>query len=205
MTHQIAKSGIKVCLNTEATPDMLEAEKYDVILAALGSEPIVPNIPGVDGKNVVFAEDVYSNEDTLAKEVVIIGGGEVGVETGIHLAEKGYQVTVLEMLDMLAKDATPGSHNQLMEAAEKLKNLKHILKARCNGIREDKVSYVDANGNEQTVKAGSVIIAVGYKPRNDSALKFYGVSNRCFIIGDCNKVANVQKAMRSAFGTASMI
>jgi len=205
MKRQIAKSGIKVCLNTEATPDMLKAEGYDVILAALGSKPIVPDIPGVDSKNVVLAQDVYTKESTFAKEVVIIGGGEVGVETGIHLAEKGHQVTVIEMLNILARDAIAGSHHQLMEAIGKSKNFKYILKARCNGIREDKVSYVDANGNEQTVNAGSVVIAVGYKPMNDFALKFYGVGKSCFIIGDCNKVGNVQKAMRSAFGTASML
>ena len=67
----------------------------------------VPPIPGVDGKNVVFAQDVYGNEDALAEKVVVIGGGEVGVETGMHLAEKGHKVTLLEMLDMLAPNAPP--------------------------------------------------------------------------------------------------
>jgi 2,4-dienoyl-CoA reductase-like NADH-dependent reductase (Old Yellow Enzyme family)/NADPH-dependent 2,4-dienoyl-CoA reductase/sulfur reductase-like enzyme len=206
LVRQIEKSNIKVCLNTEATAEMLQEEEYDAVLAAVGSEPIVPRIPGVDGKNVVFAKDVFGNEDALAENVVIIGGGEVGVETGMHLAEKGHKVTVLEMLDMLAPDAVPiHYYSMFKEAWEKLKNFKYILRARCNGIGADKVTYLDAGGAEHAIKAGSVVVAVGMKPKNDLALEFYGAGDRFFMIGDCNIAGNVQKAMRSAFSTASTL
>ena len=206
LIRQIEKSNVKVCLNTEATAEMLKEEEYDAVLAAVGSEPIVPRIPGEDGENVVFAKDVYGNEDALAENVVIIGGGEVGVETGMHLAEKGHKVTVLEMQDMLAPDAVP-IHYYVMfkEAWEKLENFKYILQARCNSIGADKVTYIDADGVEHAIEAGSVVIAVGMKPKNDLALEFYGVGDRFFMIGDCNVAGNVQKAMRSAFSTASML
>jgi NADPH-dependent 2,4-dienoyl-CoA reductase/sulfur reductase-like enzyme len=206
LVRQIEKSNVKVCLNTEATAEMLQEEEYDAVLAAVGSEPIVPRIPGVDGKNVVFAKDVFGNEDALAENVVIIGGGEVGVETGMHLAEKGHKVTVLEMLDMLAPDAVPiHYYSMFKEAWEKLKNFKYILRARCNGIGADKVTYLDAGGAEHAIKAGSVVVAVGMKPKNDLALEFYGAGDRFFMIGDCNIAGNVQKAMRSAFSTASTL
>jgi 2,4-dienoyl-CoA reductase-like NADH-dependent reductase (Old Yellow Enzyme family)/NADPH-dependent 2,4-dienoyl-CoA reductase/sulfur reductase-like enzyme len=206
LIRQIEKSNVKVCLNTEATAEMLKEEEYDAVLAAVGSEPIVPRIPGEDGENVVFAKDVYGNEDALAENVVIIGGGEVGVETGMHLAEKGHKVTLLEMQDMLAPDAVP-IHYYVMfkEAWEKLENFKYILQARCNSIGADKVTYIDADGAEHAIEAGSVVIAVGMKPKNDLALEFYGVGDRFFMVGDCNVAGNVQKAMRSAFSTASML
>ncbi len=206
LVRQIGKSNVKVCLNTEATAEMLKEEEYDAVLAAVGSEPIVPNIPGVDGENVVFAPDVYGNEDALAENVVVIGGGEVGVETGMHLAEKGHRVTVLEMMDMLAPDAPPiHYYASFRKAWKKLENFKYILQARCNGIGKDKVTYIDANGKEHAIEAGSVVIAVGMKPKNDLALEFADAGDRFFIIGDCDRAGNIQKAMRSAFSTASML
>jgi 2,4-dienoyl-CoA reductase-like NADH-dependent reductase (Old Yellow Enzyme family)/thioredoxin reductase len=206
LIRQIKKSNVKVCLNTEADPEMLKEEEYDAVLVAAGSEPIVPPIPGVDGKNVVFAVDVYGKEDSLAENVVVIGGGTVGVETGMHLAEKGHKVTVLEMMNMLARDAVPiHYYSMFQEAWEKLQHFKYILNARCHGIGADKVTYLDADGKEHAIKADSVVIAVGMKPKNDLALEFYGAGDRFFMIGDCNIVGNVQKAMRSAFSTASTL
>jgi len=206
LVRQINKSGVKVCLNTEATPEMLKAEEYDAVLAAVGSEPVVPPIPGIKGKNVIFAPDVYGNESALAKNVVVIGGGEVGVETGMHLAETGHQVTLLEMLNILAPEATPVHYYSMFrEAWEKLPDFKYILQARCTAISRDGVTYVDADRKEHTVKADSVVVAAGMKPKNDLALQFYGTGDQFFIIGDCNIAGNVQKVMRSAFSTASAL
>jgi 2,4-dienoyl-CoA reductase-like NADH-dependent reductase (Old Yellow Enzyme family)/thioredoxin reductase len=206
LVRQIEKSSVKVCLNTEATPEMLKPEEFDAVLVAAGAEPVVPKIPGIKGKNVVYSVDVFGKEDTLGKKVVVIGGGEVGVETGMHLAEKGHKVTVLEMTKMLARDATPVHYYSMFkEAWEKLANFKYILQARCNGISKDQVTYLDENGKEQVIKTDSVVIAVGMKARDDLALQFYGAGDRLFTIGDCNKAGDVQKAMRSAFSAASML
>jgi pyruvate/2-oxoglutarate dehydrogenase complex dihydrolipoamide dehydrogenase (E3) component len=184
---------------------MIKKGKYDAVLVAVGAEPIVPQIPGVDGKNVVLAKDVFGSEDALKENVVVIGGGEVGVETGMHLAEKGHKVTVLEMANMLAREAVPiHYYSMFREAWEKLENFKAIVNARCNGIGADKVTYIDADGKEQSIKADSVVIAVGMKPKHD-ALNFYGAGDRLFMIGDCNAAGDVQRAMRSAFSAASML
>lgn len=206
MVRQIEKSDVKVCLNTEATAEMIHQEEYDAIFAAVGSEPAVPPIPGINGKNVIFAQDVYGTEDTLAENLVIIGGGEVGVETGMHLAELGHQITVLEMGEMLVPEAVPAHYyNTFKETWERLSNFKSILNARCTAVSRDKVTYTDSEGKEHNIDAGSMIIATGMQPKNDLALKFYGSADRFFIIGDCNDVGNVQKAMRSAFSTACML
>jgi pyruvate/2-oxoglutarate dehydrogenase complex dihydrolipoamide dehydrogenase (E3) component len=206
LIRQIEKSGVKVCLNTEATPEMLKKEEYDAVLAAVGAEPIVPDIPGVKGKNVVFAKDIYSNEAALAEKVAIIGGGEVGVEAGMHLAEKGHQVTVLEMGDVLAPKSVPIHFYTMFKAAwEKLDKFKYILNARVTAISDEGVAYKDKDGAKHTVQAGSVVVAVGMKPQHDLALAFYGAGDRFFMIGDCNIAGNIQKTMRSAFSIASML
>jgi NADPH-dependent 2,4-dienoyl-CoA reductase/sulfur reductase-like enzyme len=149
---------------------------------------------------------VYGNEDALAENVVVIGGGEVGVETGMHLAEKGHQATILEMTDMLARNTVPiHYYSMFKEAWDKLPNFRYILNARCKSIEDNKVIYVDDAGMEHTIEAGSVVMSVGMKPKNDLGMTFYNAADRFFMIGDCDMTGNVQKAMRSAFSTASLI
>ncbi|MGI5971283.1 MAG: FAD-dependent oxidoreductase, partial [Oscillospiraceae bacterium] len=105
MVHMVAKSNINVLLNTKATPEMIEKQGYDVVIAAVGSDPIIPNIPGAE--KAFTAPEALRDHTKLDENVVIIGGGEIGVETGIHLAENGHKVTILEMLDVLAPDCVP--------------------------------------------------------------------------------------------------
>ena len=206
LVRQVEKAAIQVFLNTAPTPEMIKEKEYQAVLAAVGAEPLVPAIPGINSPNVVFARDIYGRENTLGENIVIIGGGEVGVEAGMHLAENGHRVTVLEMTSMLAREAVPiHFYSMFKEAWEKLENFKSIINARCTGIGADKVTYLDAFGKEQSIQAENVIIAVGMKPRHKLALQFYGTADRFFMIGDCRLAGDVQRAMRSAFSTASML
>ncbi|MGI5970245.1 MAG: FAD-dependent oxidoreductase [Oscillospiraceae bacterium] len=206
MIRRIGESNVKVLLNTEATKEVLEKENYDVILAAIGANPIIPSIPGVDGKNVCTAVSILGNEDAVKGDVVIIGGGEVGVDTGLHLAELGHKVTVLEMENMLARTATPiHFYSVLMAECEKQENFHSVVNAHCTGIFPDKVTYVDIDGAEHTVNADTVVLAVGMAPKHEEGMKFYGTGSRLFLIGDCNRASDIQRAMRSAYGTAVII
>ena len=92
---------------------------------------------------------VSEREAALAEEVVVIGGGEVGVETGMHLAEKRHRVTLLEKGDMLAPNAPPSHYYAMFQDAwEKLDNFKYVLKARCTRITPDGITYAGADGAE---------------------------------------------------------
>jgi len=129
---------------------------------------------------VFYAADIYGNEQALAEAVVVVGGGEVGVETGLHLAEKGHDVTLLEMLDQLAPDATPGLHYRdlLLGALEEQKRFTYILNVRCTAISKEGVSYRDMDGAEHSIQAGSVVIAAGMQPKSDEALAFFGAGRQ---------------------------
>jgi thioredoxin reductase len=206
MVHKVEKSSVTVHLNTEATNDMLKAKGYDAVFVAVGAEPVVPDIPGMNGKNVFLAQDVYGKEDSLAENVVIIGGGETGMETGMHLAEKGHKVTVLEQTDAVGWKAAPVHYYSMAKAAwDGTENLKYILNARATGIADGKVTYVDVEGKEHAMPVDSVVIAVGYKSKGDLAMRFAGAGDRFFVIGDCDKVGSVQTVMRSAYSSACMI
>ena len=88
-------------LNTDLNPAQAEAMGTVAIIAALGEEPVVPPIPGVDGENVLPAVYAYTYPEVLTGKTVILGGGLVGVELGIFLKNMGLDVTVIEMADKL--------------------------------------------------------------------------------------------------------
>lgn len=206
LVRQINNSSVNVRLDTEATAEVLNMGGYDVVLAAIGAEPIVPFIPGIDSEGVVYAVDVYGKEDSLARDVAVIGGGEVGVETGMYLAEKGHRITLLEMQDRLAPEATPVHYySMFMDAVKRQKDLKCIVNARCTGISKNKVAYATDDNVWYEIKAGSIVIAVGMKSRIDEAMRLSVAGDSFYTIGDCNRAGNIQKAMRSAFSIASMI
>ena len=205
-SEQVMKSGAKVLLNTEATPEMIDAEGYDEVLIAVGARPATPPIPGTDGPNVMFAADAANREEELGKKLVIIGGGEIGVEVGIHLARSGKKVTILEMKDRLAPDATPVHYySMLMDTWLAEKNLTPIVKATVTKIVEDGVFYVDETGEEKKVTGGKVVVCAGMKPKADLALSFADQGHFFRVIGDCNKPGSVQKSQRAAFGAAISI
>ena len=194
---QVQKRDIDVRLNTKATPEVLAAEKPDHVILALGAEPLVIPIPGVE--NTVKAPDVFGNEDKLGRKVVIIGGGQVGAETGIHLAWLGKDVTILEMQSKIAPDAWFTYHWAMDIELNERENLHTIVNGRCSKIEDGRVSYIDPEGNEQTLEADSVVLCVGFKARTAEAEALILPGVPFTMIGDCKAVGTVQQAVRSAF------
>lgn len=200
---QLGKSAVDVKLGVRATKEMLIAGGYEVVIAALGAEPLQLPLPGAE--KTTAAPAVYGNEDKLGKNVVVIGGGQVGCETALHLVEQGHDVTVLEMQPKILVDASASYRNRLTRNMNYHENLKTVTGGRCTGITDEGVSFVDAEGNTQLLPADSVVMAAGMKPRAAEATALYTSEYRLYTVGDCDKAANVQKAVRAAFAAAITI
>ncbi|HHX75195.1 MAG TPA: FAD-dependent oxidoreductase, partial [Firmicutes bacterium] len=91
------RSNIKLLLETEVTPSTASAFAPDVIIAALGSRPLVPDLPGIDRENVFSAQTLFYRPELAGRRVVILGGGLVGMELAVYLAMLGRECTILEM------------------------------------------------------------------------------------------------------------
>ena len=205
LIHQVYKKGIKVVLNTTATPEMVE-DRYDVVIAAVGAQPIVPRIPGADGENVTVATDAIMHAEKIGQNVVVIGGGEVGVETGMFLAQQGRQVTVVEMRDELAADTTVMHYRSMFSAAwEAIPTFHYVMNATAKEIAPDHVTYTDKDGVDHDLPADSVILSVGMRAKSDEALSFYGTNPGFYMVGDCRKPGTIQTTNRSAYVTANNI
>ena len=205
LIYQVDKKGIKVVLNTKATPEMV-ADRYDAVVAAVGAQPIIPRIPGADGENVTVATDAIMHKEKVGHQVVVIGGGEVGVETGMFLAQNGHEVTVVEMRDELAADTTVMHYRSMFQAAwEAIPNFHYVLNATAKEITADHVTYTDKDGADHDLPADSVVLSVGMRSKTDEALSFYGTNPGFYMVGDCRKPGTIQTTNRSAYVTANNI
>ena len=114
-------------------------------------------------------------------------------------------MTVLEMQEKILVDASASYRNRLTRNMGYHENLKTVTGGRCTGITSAGVTYQDAEGNEQLLVCGSVVMAAGMRPRQADALALYDPAYRVYTVGDCDKAANVQKAVRAAFAAAISI
>lgn len=197
---QVGKRDIDVRMNTKATKEMLAAENPDHVIIAIGADPLVIPIPGVE--KTVKAPDVFGNERMLGQKIVIIGGGQVGAETGIHLAWLGKDVTILEMQSKIAPDAWFTYKWAMDIELNERENLHTVVNGRCSGIHDGYVSYLDSDGAEQKLEADSVVLCVGFRSKTADAESLIVDGVPFTFIGDCKKVGTVQQAVRGAFDIA---
>ncbi len=204
LKEQMLKNGVKILMNTEATPEMIAAADYDAVIVAIGAEAKVPPIKGAEG--TWNAMTVFGHEAELGKKVVVVGGSESGVETAFYLCENGHDVTVLSRQNRLAPDATPIHYREIMEEKwEATENFHAILNVNTKEIKEGCVVYVDAEGNEQTIECDSVVALGGMRAKQEESMTFAGLAAETYYIGDCREVGSVRECNRSAFAAAMQI
>ena len=203
LIHMVEKTGVEVRLNTEATVELVESLEPDAVIAAVGAKALVPPIPGVDGKNVITAEEAYrkvkAGED-IGQKIAVLGGGDVGCETAVYLAqEAGKQVGLVEMTDTLAAASCAIPRTAITKEIEKCVDAH--TGSRCTGITEKGISYVDAQG-EHFMEADTVVLSAGMVPQKQQAEEFRMIAGEFFPIGDCVKANNVRTAVRTGYDSA---
>ena len=191
------KAGVTVKLNTKATPEMLEG--FDSVIAAVGASPIVPPIPGIE--SAIPACDSYGKESELGDRVVVIGGGQVGCETALHLAKIGKKATIIEMQSALAPDASKTHRDEMMVEFRNEPNFVPVLNARVTAVTPTSVTY-EQEGKSVTVEADRVILAAGMRAKTDLADSFMGKTAHYAEIGDCVRARTVEWATKEGFYAA---
>lgn len=112
-------AGVEIRLNTEVTKEYVEQEAPDALIIAVGSAPLVPPIPGLNGDNVVVVNNYYLEKAKVGDDVVVMGGGLAGSEYAIHLGQEGKTVHLVEMRDTLAPDANVRHRPLLLKEIDK--------------------------------------------------------------------------------------
>lgn len=200
LEYMVKASGVTVMLNTEVTPKFVATQNPDALIVAVGAIPIVPDIPGINGKKVVMANDIHNAGVRIGDRVVILGGGMVGCEEGVYLAMKGKDVTLVEMLDEVAQDVNRVHRIALM--IELGKHVKVVTGTRGKAITEEGLLCEGPDGKEVLYKADTVICAVGQKALTSVVDKLRGIAPEFYCVGDCVRPQKVTEAIKMGYDTA---
>lgn len=183
LARRLETLGVEIRLGEEATPDVVGRMRPDVVVAATGSLPLVPEFQGVGLPNVIQAWDVLAGKGALGGDVVVVGGGGVGCYTALHLAAKGGRVTLIEMRDKIAKDVGVSNRwilrNNLRSSGVEIFTSTEVMEISEEGV------FAKRNGEELFIEAGSVVLAVGSKPDRRFADGIRGSVRELYEIGDC--------------------
>lgn len=209
MVCQAGKTPARILLNTEATRELLDRENYEAIIIAVGADPLIPSIPGIDKPHVHWAPDAETGKTEASGKIVVIGAGAVGVECAIHLGEEGKEVSIVEMAPDLS-GLTMSSGGATADLVEMLEE-HHIpihLNCRLAEITDHSVVCLNTRTDEQTeFPADTVLFALGMKPRHAAAdsLRRCAPETEVFIVGDAVESGNIATAVNSAFMASAYI
>jgi 2,4-dienoyl-CoA reductase (NADPH2) len=190
--------------------------------------PLVPDIPGVKGGNVLLAWDVLSKGRRVGRRVVIVGGNAVGLETALFLAVQGTispevlhflaanqaedwetlqelmnrgnkEVTVVEMTRKLGQDVGISTRWTVMAELARL-GVKLVPGAQVTGITEEGVK-IRKGEEEAFLPADSVILATGARPLDTLSASLGDLVPEVYTIGDAVQPRNALEAVREGFLT----
>jgi 2,4-dienoyl-CoA reductase-like NADH-dependent reductase (Old Yellow Enzyme family) len=230
--RMLSRLPIDVRLNTVVTPEFAKSVDADAIIAALGARPSIPDIPGIDSTNVFSAEEAYRQPERTGKNIVILGGGLVGIELAIFLAGLGRRVTILEMMETMNDGGNP-LHGLALSNEMKKFDIEASTCTKAININDDgvigvyvgsaytlpscptveaavlhansfgRVVRADAEvGSRKLFRADTIIYATGYHALWDEAESLRFCAPEFHQIGDCLIPLNIYHATSTAYTIA---
>lgn len=196
--EQAQKAGIDIKLNTPVTVDIINKEQPDEVIISIGATPLKLNVPGADLPHVANSHDVLSGKVKVNGNVVVIGGGLVGLEVAEYVHGEATDITVVEMLDQVAKDLGDLRKICVMENLAEF-GIKTLTNSKCLEIKEKSI-VVDNNGTSEEILCDYVVVAIGAKSRDFSEIKNYCDTNNIsyHIVGDALRARRALNAVAEA-------
>jgi 2,4-dienoyl-CoA reductase (NADPH2) len=226
LERQVLASDLRVEMGKAVDESVLDQEKPDEVIVATGAVPQSPPIPGKDLPHVVDAWDVLLDKAITGKKVVIIGGGAVGVETALYLAEKGtlspealkflminraedfeslYEqairgtktITLVEMIKAVGKDIGKSTRWGMMQDIER-HGVEVLTLAKALEITETSVR-IEIEGAVRELEADTVVLAAGAAPYNplQDVLEKKNISAQ--LVGDVKKIGLAFDAVHQGY------
>ncbi len=195
-------NGVTIKLNTEATVKNVKAEKPDAVIVAVGAEPLIPKIPGIDKKNVVWVGEVDAGRVNVGQNVVIAGGGATGAEAALQLAKDGHTVTMIDLLDY--DILTPEYPRGLLFLLEDYKVDMHFG-VKLEEITDTGAVILDTKWHRREIPADTVVLSFGFKSRSavvETLRVLESAETQVYAAGDCLKPQTIKEAIHGGFNTA---
>lgn len=203
-TNELNRLGVHVHLNTELNEEEIKAMDYDTVILATGSKPKVFSLG--DDSHTYTAEQVLLKQKDAGKKTVVVGGGLVGCETALWLAQNGIHVTIVETLDKVMAVNGPlcAANKEMLEALLPFNGVEIITGAKVTEFANGEVK-IDTKEGSKTIMSDSVILSVGYKEENTLYNNLQFDIPDLYLLGDAKKVSNIMYAIWDAFEVANHI
>jgi 2-enoate reductase len=194
------KSGI------ELTPDVIEREKPDVTIIATGSSSIIPDTPGIDRDAVTTDIDLLLGKREAGKKVVVVGGGMIGCETALWLAQQGRKVTIVEILsDLMIATVVPHPNRIMLLDLLKLNGVEVLTNHCLLEVTNEGVLLMSSTFERRSVKADTTVVSIGLTPNRELYDALVGKIPNLYLIGDAREVNNIMNGIWDAYEVARAI
>jgi NADPH-dependent 2,4-dienoyl-CoA reductase/sulfur reductase-like enzyme len=193
LARQVEKLGVSISLGAEATIESIDRVKPDVVVLATGVRPFLPQIPGIEGTNVVFSLDVLTGDAQVGEQIAIIGGELVGCETADYLSDRGKQVTVMRRSEAFAVKMNARARENLLARL----NRKGV--GLLSGVNYEEITgegiIITREGKKQTIKADTIVVAAGSTPEKNLLDTLQAKGLTVYTIGDCATPGRITDAL----------
>ncbi len=202
--RELARLQVPVHLHTAVDAALATQSGYDAVIVATGSVPKVVSL-GKDAP-VHTASDVLTGQAACGQRVVVVGGGLVGCETALWLAQGGRQVAIVEALDRLMAVNRPLCHanSEMLERLIPFRGIQVLTGARVKGYGGGQLQVETREGAKELV-CDTVVLSVGFREENSLYQALEGKVDELYLLGDARKVANIMYAVWDAFEVANHI
>ena len=201
LERQLELHGINVHLGKKMTKEDVIALNPDAVVCATGVKNAVLKVEGAE--RAVNATDILSGKMS-GKNVVVIGGGSIGCETAEFLAKQGKKVSIIEMTDSLAGNTGKTAQTILLGH---LKGNKVDILTNCSveKITPTDVVYRTKDGKRNSVKADTVVVAIGTRPESSLYESLKDEIGEIYNIGDSNGGGIIPNAVYDGYTVGNMI
>jgi 2-enoate reductase len=200
---QLKKLPVKIELDREATVDDIVNFGADSIILATGAIQENFHISGINRHEVITAVALLLNKAKVSKSVLVMGGGLIGCETAVYLAQKGHQVTLTSRRANILTDMGFANRDMLLKMMTD-HNVQVLTNCWPVRIVADGI-LVKHNAQDRTLLAESLISAAKMRPCNELQKALSGKVAGLYAIGDCVEPRRIINAVWEAFHTARKI
>lgn len=198
---QLKKLGVVIRLNTEATVDAIRLERPDKIVVATGATPIIPCLHGIEDPSVSTCVDLLLNKRQAGEKVAVIGGGLVGCETALWLADQGKKVTIVARNDV-ANGVFHANRTMLLDLL-RYRNVVIRTSATIETIGGGRVVISSDEHRQESIGCDTVALAAGLQPRRELHAALRTELCEVYSIGDCKEPLRIMDAIWDGYHVAS--
>ncbi|WP_332238787.1 FAD-dependent oxidoreductase [Sporolactobacillus sp. KGMB 08714] len=199
--NELERLDIPVLNGTEVTEELVRKENPDVVIVATGAGEIHLDVPGGDKDKVATPIEILESKKTAGKDVLIVGGGLVGCETALYLAQDGRNVTIVEAQNEILSSGggKPIPHMNKIMLIDLLHqyDVKVITNSSLTEVTDEGAVLINDQFRKQFLAADTVVISVGFKPNQTLYNKLNGKIADLYLIGDAYRAANIMSAVWS--------